>query len=81
MPEREDLVAVYSGRFMEAYIVKGRLEFEGIPTLLSYESAGLVFGITVNGLGEATILVPKAFAQRAKRVLEIDTSNGSETSP
>ena len=35
------------------------LESEEIPVLLRYESAGEVFGITVNGLGKVDILVPK----------------------
>jgi hypothetical protein len=44
---------------MEAQIIKGRLESEGIPVLLSYESAGLVYGLTIDGLGEVKIMVPK----------------------
>jgi len=56
---------------MEAQIIKGRLESEGIPVLLSYESAGLVYGLTVNGLGEVKIMVPKRLAEEAKEILEI----------
>ena len=57
-------------RQIEAHIIKGRLESEGIPVLLSYESAGLVYGITVDGLGEVKIMVPRHLAEEAKQILE-----------
>jgi hypothetical protein len=67
----EELVTVHVARHMEAQILKGKLESEGIPALLSYESAGLVYGLTVNGLGEVRILVPKDLAAEAKEILGI----------
>jgi hypothetical protein len=54
---------------MEAQIIKGRLESEGIPVLLSYESAGLIYGITIDGLGEVKVMVPKRLAEEAKGIL------------
>jgi hypothetical protein len=66
------LVTVCTARQMEAQIIQGRLESEGIPALLSYESAGLVYGLTVNGLGEVKIMVPKRLAEEAKEILGID---------
>ncbi|MBN2187151.1 MAG: DUF2007 domain-containing protein [Dehalococcoidia bacterium] len=69
--EEKELVTVYTARQMEAQILKGRLESEGIPALLSYESAGLVCGLTVNGLGEVRILVPKHLANEAKEILGV----------
>jgi len=71
MSARERLVTVYTARYMEAQIIKGRLESEGIPVLLSYESAGLVYGITIDGLGEVKVMVPKRLAEEAKEILEI----------
>jgi len=56
---------------MEAQIIKGRLESEGIPVLLSYESAGLVYGFTVDGLGEVKIMVPRDLADEAKEILGV----------
>jgi hypothetical protein len=56
---------------MEAQIMKGRLESEGIPVLLSYESAGLIYGLTVDGLGEVKIMVPKHLAEEAKEILGV----------
>jgi Putative prokaryotic signal transducing protein len=71
MSEREPLVTVRTAKYMEAQIVKGRLESEGIPVLLKYESAGLVYGVTVDGLGEVKIMVPKHLAEEARGILEI----------
>ncbi|HEU65460.1 MAG TPA: hypothetical protein ENN57_02190 [Chloroflexi bacterium] len=70
MSAREQLVTVCVARQIEAHIIKGRLESEGIPVLLSYESAGLVYGITVDGLGEVKIMVPRHLAEEAKQILE-----------
>ena len=69
MSESEPLVTVRTTSYMEAQIIKGRLESEGIPVLLSYESAGLVYGITVDGLGQVKVMVPKHLAEEAEEVL------------
>ena len=74
MSAREQLVNVCTARYMEAQIIKGRLESEGIPVLLSYESAGLVYGLTIDGLGEVKIMVPKALEKEAKEILEASES-------
>ncbi len=55
---------------LQANVIKAHLESEGIPALLQYESAGRVFGLTVNGLGEIRILVPKEWEEEAKRIIE-----------
>jgi hypothetical protein len=71
MSASEQLVTVCTVRYMEAQIMKGRLESEGIPVLLSYESAGLIYGLTVDGLGEVKIMVPKHLAEEAKEILGV----------
>jgi hypothetical protein len=71
MSARESLVTVRTANYMEAQIIKGRLESEGIPVLLSYESAGLIYGLTVDGLGEVKIMVPQHLAEEAKEILGI----------
>lgn len=53
----------------EAEIVRGRLESEGIPAILRYESAGMVYGLTVDGLGKVEVLVPEVFASLARELL------------
>ena len=71
MSAGDQLVTICTARHMEAEIIKGRLESEGIPALLSYESAGLVYGLTIDGLGEVKIMVPKHMASEAKEILGI----------
>jgi len=71
MSAKEPLVTVHTANYMEAQIIKGRLESEGIPVLLSYESAGLVYGLTVNGLGEVKIMVPERLAEEAREILGV----------
>lgn len=53
-----------------AQIFKTKLEAASIPVLLKYESAGLIFGLTVDGLGEVRIMVPEDYAAEAKELLE-----------
>ena len=72
MSKELKLTAVYTAKYLEAQIVKGRLESEGIPAILQYESAGLVYGLTADGLGETTVLVPADLAEEAREILEID---------
>ena len=70
MSEVPELITIYvASGIPEAHIVKGRLETEGIPVMLRYESAGIVYGLTVDGLGEVKVLVPSAFADQAKAIL------------
>lgn len=66
----EGLVCVYVAQGqLPAHMVKARLESAGIPVLLRYESAGLVYGITVDGLGEVGVWVPVSRAAEAQRLL------------
>lgn len=53
----------------QARIVAGRLEAEGIPSSLKYEAAGVIYAITIDGLGEVRILVPSDDWDRAMAVL------------
>jgi hypothetical protein len=69
MSKEERLVTVCTARQMEAQIIKGRLENEGIPVLLSYDSASLVYGLTVDGLGEVRVMVPAHLLEEAKGIL------------
>ena len=73
MPEETGLNTVYIANGQpEAEIVKGRLESEGIPAVLRYESAGIVYGITIDGLGQVEVQVPSSLAQRAREILAIE---------
>ena len=69
----EKLIRVHTCQGWElAQIFKSKLEAAGIPVLLKYESAGLVYGITVNGLGAVRIMVPESYAAEAETLLEGD---------
>lgn len=70
-PEREpELACVYVGTRLEAEVMKSHLESEGIPSILRYEGAGLVYGVTVDGLGETKVLVPAELADEAREILQ-----------
>lgn len=76
MPEFTDLIltTVYTASGQpEAGIIKGRLESEGIPVILRYESVGLIYGLTINGLGQVEVQVPSFLAKEAKEILGIST--------
>lgn len=55
---------------LTANVMKSHLESEGVPVLLQYESVGKVYGITVNGLGEVRILVPRELVEKARQIIE-----------
>ncbi|TET86505.1 MAG: DUF2007 domain-containing protein [Dehalococcoidia bacterium] len=70
MSREPKLVAVYTASYLEAQIIKSHLENEGIPAILSYESAGLVFGLTVDGVGQVKVMVPEHLAEEAREILQ-----------
>ena len=69
MDAGRELVVLCRARHGEAQIIRARLEDEGIPATLSYESASIVYGLTIDGLGEVRILVPGLYYQQARAVL------------
>jgi len=67
---RPGLTTVYTASgLLPAHVIKTKLESAGIPALLDYESAGVVLGVTVDGLGEVRVMVPDALAQEAEELL------------
>ena len=70
MSKEPKLVTVYTAQGqLEAQVIKTRLESEGIPVLLSYESLGIVCGLTIDGLGEVRVMVPEDLAQEVRELL------------
>ncbi len=51
-------------------IIRGVLESSGIEVKLEQEAIGKVYGLTVDGLGEVKVYVPKDKLEEAKKVLE-----------
>jgi len=80
----ERLVDVYhaSGE-AEAYIIKGKLEANGIPCILRSNAARSVHMFTVDGMGEIRIAVNESMAEDARRLLEEDSRllNDGEGAP
>ncbi len=64
------LVPVWdAANLLEAQIVKGRLESEGIPALIKGEALGEIYGLTTGPLAETTVLAPEPFAEKAIEIL------------
>ena len=72
MSEETEFTTIYvAGSQPEAEIIKGRLNCEDIPAILRYEAAGVIYGLTVDGLGQVEVQVPSPLAQRAREILTI----------
>jgi hypothetical protein len=66
--KREGFEVVYRALgFMQAEVIRGRLEASGIPALLDAESHMLPF--SVPDMGEVRILVPVDWAEEARELL------------
>jgi hypothetical protein len=65
---------------MKAEILKSLLQDAGIQAILDYESAGVVFGIMMDGLklSQVRILVREQDAEQAKQLLDAPLAPGWE---
>jgi hypothetical protein len=54
---------------LQAELLRGLLEAQGIPVLLSQEGAGRAIGLTFGPMGEVRILVPGSQLSRAQSIL------------
>jgi len=71
MAQEPELVQVWTCQGWDvAQIYKSKLEAVDIPVLLKYESVGLVYGLTVDGLGEVRLFVPAEYAAEAEALLQ-----------
>ncbi len=66
---QEPVVVWEAANLMEAQVVKGRLESEGIPAFIRSEAAGIIYGITAGNLARADVLVPGPLADQATDLL------------
>ena len=62
---QEPVVVWEAANLMEAQVVKGRLESEGIPAFVRTEALGVIYGLTAGGLARADVLVPGPLAEQA----------------
>lgn len=55
---------------VNARIISGRLQTDGIPSRLQYEAIGaILYSLDVDGLGEVQIFVPESLANEAREIL------------
>jgi len=65
-----NLVEVYTSQgHLRAHVAKSKLAAAGIPALLSYDAASLIYGITVDGIGKVRVMVPEQYAAEARSML------------
>ena len=77
--ENEPVIVWEAANLMEAYVVKGRLESEGIPALIRGEAVGAIYGLTAGSLAVVKVLVPAPLVDRALTLLldaEDETGDG-----
>ena len=55
---------------LQAEVVRGLLEAQGVPVHLSQEGVARAYGLGVGPLSEVDILVPDGYVQAAERVIE-----------
>lgn len=65
------LVEIHRCDQREALVVKGLFESEGIPVVVRSRIAHSVHPFTVGAQGEVTLLVPRADADRSRRLLAV----------
>ncbi len=66
----EELVTVRTAQGdTAAELLRGQLEQSGIPVHIQRESAGLVYGLTMDGIGAHRLQVPASLADEAREAL------------
>lgn len=78
MSEEHWIVIDEMSGMLQAEILRGLLEAQGISVVLSQEGAGRAMGLTVGALGTVQILVPQAELARAKSILDEYYAGGFE---
>lgn len=81
-------VEVYrAANMLEAQVVKGLLESNDIPVILTGESLGTTLAVSVGMLAEVRVMVPEPLAPRAVELLAVEAeatetaSEDAETAP
>ncbi len=79
--DNEPVVVWEAANLMEAQVVKGRLESEGIPALIRGEALATIYGLTAGNLAVAKVLVPAPLADKALALLVDETDADEFTEP
>lgn len=67
--EKWEVVEMVQGQ-LQAEILRGLLEAQGIQVWLNQEGAGAAYGINVGPLGTVEVLVPTSALEQARQVLD-----------
>lgn len=63
-------VVYYANGLLDAETIKLFLESQGIEAMITQESAGVTYGLTIGPLGEAKVLVPQMKVEEALLLLK-----------
>ena len=77
-PDREPVVVYTAANPLEAQVVAGRLQAEGIPSWQRGESLGTTYGLTIGRLAQVDILVPAALEEKARAILADDDEDDGD---
>jgi hypothetical protein len=70
MNKDDDVIICRVAGMVNAQIILGRLQADGISARLQYDAIGtILYSLTVDGLGEVRIFVAKADAEQARDIL------------
>lgn len=76
--EEEWIVLDEVAGMLQAEILRGLLEAQEIPAVLSQEGAGRAIGLTIGTLGTVQILIPAKDLDRAHELLDAYYAGGGE---
>ena len=79
--DQQPVVVWEAANRMEAQIIQGRLQSEGIPAIIRGEALGAIYGLTTGGLAAADVLVPGPLAERALALLYPEGDEGADEEP
>jgi len=77
--DQEPVVVWEAANRMEATVVAGRLQSEGIPAMIRGEVLGDIYGLTFGSLATTVVLVPAALADKALDLLAADVEWDTES--
>ena len=67
--DKWELITTVSGE-LQADLLRGLLEAEGIKVFLNQEGAGKVYGLAMGPLGEVQVLVPENQSEVARQIVD-----------
>jgi hypothetical protein len=78
--QKWEVVETIAGEF-QAELIRGLLEAQGIPVVLSQEGAGHgIFPVTIGKLGKVEVLVPSSYREQALQVIQAYEAGAFEDS-